>query len=205
MTEDVKAGVARLFDEMSSSYNEIVPFHTYFGEQLVEAAGVAEGDRVLDVATGQGACLIPAAHVVGDRGAVVGIDISREMIKRLQHAIEDAGIDHVHVALMDAERMEFPDKSFDVSTCTLRIIFLPRSHADDVRICSSPSAGRHRPGWVATRNDSLGYPWFGDVIAPFLPDDGPPPDAAPSASCTSILTKCTRSSARSASTHLRAT
>jgi hypothetical protein len=47
--------VTRVFDDMAASYNTIVPIHTYFGNALVTAAGVAEGDRVLDVGTGQGA------------------------------------------------------------------------------------------------------------------------------------------------------
>ena len=39
-----------------------------------------------------------------------------------------------------------------------------------------------RPGGTVAfstfANDALGYPWFAEVVAPFLPDDGPPADAA---------------------------
>jgi len=53
----------------------------YFGARLVEAAGVEPGDRVLDVATGRGAVLFPAAERVGPTGEVTGIDLSPEMVR----------------------------------------------------------------------------------------------------------------------------
>jgi len=37
--------------------------------------------QVLDVATGRGAVLFPLAKAVGPLGKVVGIDISRQMVK----------------------------------------------------------------------------------------------------------------------------
>jgi O-methyltransferase / aklanonic acid methyltransferase len=70
--DDAKSATARVYDVLSSSYNQIVPFFTYFGERLVAAAGISAGDRVLDVATGQGACLIPAATAVGPSGWLSG-------------------------------------------------------------------------------------------------------------------------------------
>ena len=51
VNDDAKSATARGYDVLSSSYNQIVPLFTYFGERLVVAAGVGEGDRVLDVAT----------------------------------------------------------------------------------------------------------------------------------------------------------
>ena len=177
MADDVKAGVARMYDAMASTYNQIIPWHTYFGERLVEAAGVSEGHHVLDVATGQGACLIPAAAAVGASGLVVGIDLSREMLDVLDQSIAEAGLEHVRTELMDAEALQFEDRSFDVVTCAFAVFFFPdrpRAVGEFVRVL--------KPGGTVAfstfANDSLGYPWFGDVARPFLPDDGIPPDAA---------------------------
>jgi O-methyltransferase/aklanonic acid methyltransferase len=174
--DDVKSGIARIYDAMSSSYNQIVPFFTYFGERLVGAAGIGEGERVLDVATGQGACVIPAAAAVGASGAVVGIDISRQMIDVLSRSIADAGLRHVRVELMDAEALTFDERSFDAVTCAFAVFHFParmRALAEFARVL--------KPGGTIAfstfANDSLGYPWFSDVVADFLPDDGVPADA----------------------------
>jgi ubiquinone/menaquinone biosynthesis C-methylase UbiE len=177
MADDVKAGVARMFDEMSGSYDQIVPLHTYFGARLVAAAGVDAGDRVLDVATGPGVCAIPAAAAVGAQGTVVGIDLSAEMIDRLSAAIAVSGLDHVHAKVMDAEALTFDDRSFDVVTCGFALFFFPdrmRALAEFARMLEPGG----RIAFSTFANDALGYPWFVEVVTPYLPDDGVPRDAA---------------------------
>jgi ubiquinone/menaquinone biosynthesis C-methylase UbiE len=175
--DDVKVGIARMYDEASSTYNQVIPVHTYFGERLVAAAGVGEGDHVLDVATGQGACLIPAAGAAGATGSVVGIDLSREMLEVLNRSITASGLDHLRTEVMDAEALRFDDHSFDVVTCAFAVFFFPdrpRALGEMVRVLKP--GGRVALSTFA--NDALGYPWFSEVVAPFLPDDGVPPDAA---------------------------
>jgi ubiquinone/menaquinone biosynthesis C-methylase UbiE len=177
VTDDAKSATARTYDVLSSSYNQIVPMFTYFGERLVVAAGIGEGDRVLDVATGQGACLIPAAAAVGPSGSVVGIDISEQMLDVLARSIDGAGLRHVRVQLMNAESLTFDDGSFDALTCAFAVFHFPhrvRALAEFARVL--------RPGGTIAfstfANDSLGYPWFSDVIAEFLPDDSETAHAA---------------------------
>jgi O-methyltransferase/aklanonic acid methyltransferase len=177
MSDDLKAGVARMFDEMSASYDEIVPLHTYFGSRLVVAAGIELGDRVLDVAAGRGASTIPAAATVGAGGTVVAIDLSAEMVSRLSAAIEASGLDHVRVEVMDAEALALDDRSFDVVTCGFALFFFQdrmRAFAEFARVLAPGG----RVAFSTFANDALGYPWFVDVVTPFLPDDGVPPDAA---------------------------
>jgi len=177
VADDVKAGVARMFDEASASYDEIVPLHTYFGERLVAAAGVSPGDRLLDVAAGRGACAIPAAAAVGAQGSVVGIDLSAEMVDRLSAAIDASGLRHIRAEVMDAEALAFDDRSFDVVTCGFALFFFPdrvRALAEFARVLEPGG----RIAFSTFANDALGYPWFVEVVRPFLPDDGIPADAA---------------------------
>lgn len=73
--------------------------------QLLDAAGVKAGTRALDVGTGPGELAARAA----DRGAsVVGVDASEAMLSlaRRKHP-------EVEFRLGDAERLPFPDASFD--------------------------------------------------------------------------------------------
>ena len=122
--DDAKSITARMYDLLASSYNHIVPFFTDFGEQLVAEARVEDGERVLDVATGQGACLIPAAAAVGPTGAVVGIDISEGMIEVLDRSINGGGT-------QSGRRRTHGRRSVDFRRLLLR--------CRDVRICALPS------------------------------------------------------------------
>ena len=179
MGDDRKDEFTRLFDEMSDTYDRVLPIHGYFGEQLVMAAGVKQGDHVLDVGTGQGACLIPAARIVGESGRAVGIDLSSAMVERLDNAIHAAQLRHVQVRHMDAEALDFPDGSFDVVLGAFVLFFF----TDRMRTLQALARVLKGGGSIAFStfaNDSLGYPWFAEVVAPFLPSDGPPADAAQS-------------------------
>ena len=48
---DPKAWLAGVFDRAAPTYDRVGDnYHDYFGERLVDLAGIAEGDAVLDVA-----------------------------------------------------------------------------------------------------------------------------------------------------------
>jgi ubiquinone/menaquinone biosynthesis C-methylase UbiE len=85
----------------------------YFGLRLVELVGVTEGALVLDVGTGGGASLYPAARIVGDRGQVIGIETCHGCQERTSSEISRCGITNAKVLLMDAEDTTFADGSFD--------------------------------------------------------------------------------------------
>jgi len=122
---DAKAWLAGVFDRAAAAYDGPGGgYHDRFGARLVEAAGVRPNDRVLDVACGRGAVLVPAARVVGVGGRVLGIDLSPEMV-RLAGARAAAEAVDAEVAIMDAEQLDLPDRSFDVVLCAFGIFFLP--------------------------------------------------------------------------------
>lgn len=94
-----------------------------FGEwapYLVEAAGVAPGQSVLDVACGTGVVAREAAKRVGENGKVVGVDRNPAMLavaRRLRPDIEWREA--------DAAELPFPDNSFDVVLCQAALMFFP--------------------------------------------------------------------------------
>ena len=70
-----------VFNRVAANFDSIGPkYFSYFGEKLVEYLRVNEGAVLLDVACGRGASLFPAAHGVGEKGKVRGIDFSKEMV-----------------------------------------------------------------------------------------------------------------------------
>jgi ubiquinone/menaquinone biosynthesis C-methylase UbiE len=85
----------------------------YFGERLVELTQIESGARVLDVGTGGGASLYPAAKKVGPSGEVVGIEICEGCFKRTSEEIERCRISNAKLLYMNAQKMDFDDESFD--------------------------------------------------------------------------------------------
>ncbi|MCD0448574.1 methyltransferase domain-containing protein [Actinocorallia sp. API 0066] len=121
---EAKAAVAALFDKTAESYEELgVEYFAPMGRALVERAGVAPGERVLDVGCGRGHVLFPAAAAAGPRGTVVGTDLAPGMVARTAEAAAD--LPWVSVALGDAAEPDFPDGTFDVVLAGLVLFFLP--------------------------------------------------------------------------------
>ena len=82
------------------------------------------GQRLLDVASGRGAVLFPAAERVGPSGHVEGVDLAEGMVAAVNADAERRGI-AARVRVMDAEHLDFPDASFDSVLCGFGIMFPP--------------------------------------------------------------------------------
>ena len=91
--------------------------------RLVDRAGVAEGDRVLDVACGTGVVSRHAAARVGDEGAVTGLDRNEGMLEVAASAAAGTRPD-VEWRRGDATDLPFADGSFDVVCCQQALQFL---------------------------------------------------------------------------------
>ena len=121
-----KRAIEEIYDSAAARYDRTGPsFFWRFGARLVELLAIAPGACVLDVGTGTGAVLIPAAQRVGTRGRVVGVDLSSGMLQEAERAARAAGLANFELHKMDAERLEFPDASFDVASCGFTLSFLP--------------------------------------------------------------------------------
>jgi SAM-dependent methyltransferase len=72
------------------------------------------GERVLDVGSGAGTDSLVAAQMVSPGGTVTGIDMTPEMLSKSRQAAEEMGQENVEFQEAEAERLPFPDESFDV-------------------------------------------------------------------------------------------
>jgi len=125
-SEEYKAWLAKIFDRGSDRYGRVGPdFFSYFGDKLVEHAGLVEGSAVLDVACGRGSSLLPAYFRVGLAGEVIGIDLSSKMVAETQKELEARDLYGIRVQLMDAEDLQFPAETFDSVLCGLALFFFP--------------------------------------------------------------------------------
>jgi ubiquinone/menaquinone biosynthesis C-methylase UbiE len=77
-----------------------------------ELLALRSGDRVLDVGCGAGEDVRALADIVGPTGYAVGIDASQTMIDAARRRSADSSV-VTEFAVGDAERLDFPDASFD--------------------------------------------------------------------------------------------
>lgn len=103
-------------------------------ELLCEAVDLRAGQRVLDVATGNGNAALSAARRFCE---VTGIDYVPALLARGR---ERAAADGLPVAFVegDAEDIPFPDRSFDVVLSTLGTMFAPdqeKAAGELLRVC----------------------------------------------------------------------
>ena len=83
--------------------------------KLLKAAGLKEGQRVLEVGCGPGFFTIPAAETVGNEGRVYAVDVHPLAIQRVKHKIQKQGIENVEPLLAHASDTGLPDGSIDLA------------------------------------------------------------------------------------------
>jgi len=90
---------------------------------LVAAAALRPGERILDVACGTGVVTRLAAARVGGTGAVAGLDVNPGMLAVARSATPGAAaVDWYETS---AEAMPLADASFDVVLCQMGLQFIP--------------------------------------------------------------------------------
>ena len=92
---------------------------------MLDMADLRPGERVLDVACGTGLVTFRMAEAVGERGAVVGTDISGEMVETARRIAAERDLANASFERADAEALAFADSTFDAAACGLGLMYVP--------------------------------------------------------------------------------
>jgi ubiquinone/menaquinone biosynthesis C-methylase UbiE len=106
------------------------------GEELCEALDIRPGQRVLDVAAGNGNATLAAARRWCD---VVSTDYVPSLLERGQLRAKAEGLS-VEFKVADAEALPFADAAFDVVVSTFGVMFTPdqdKAASELLRVCRS--------------------------------------------------------------------
>ncbi|HAK60991.1 MAG TPA: arsenite S-adenosylmethyltransferase [Nitrospiraceae bacterium] len=90
-------------------------------------ANLQPGDVVVDFGCGAGIDVILAAHKVGEKGKVIGLDFAPQMIERAKQAVAEAGLKDrdIELRVADMENSELPNNFADVVTSNCVINLCP--------------------------------------------------------------------------------
>ena len=81
----------------------------------LKAAGLDEGQKVIEVGCGPGFLTIPAARIVGDEGLVYAVDAHPLAIERVKEKIKREGIKNLKPLLANASDTGISDGSIDLA------------------------------------------------------------------------------------------
>src|SRR5690625_3506324 len=155
----------------SGDYNTVASdFTVELGRILVEATGVKQGDRVLDVASGTGAVAIPAAQAGAHCTAA---DLTPELFEFGRAHADRYGV-HVQWDEADAEALPYANNAFDVVLSSRGVMFAPHHQtvADElIRTC--------RPGGTIGLLSWTPEGFLGQLMSTVKPYVPPPPGAQP--------------------------
>jgi SAM-dependent methyltransferase len=94
-------------------------------QRMLDLGGVVPGMRVLDLATGRGEPAITAAHRVGARGAVLGVDVSASMLEMARQRASAEGVTNLELRAMNAASPEgIPPSAFDVALVRWGLMYM---------------------------------------------------------------------------------
>jgi len=115
----------------------ISPHHA----QLMAAAAIKPGERVLDIGCGNGMTSRDAARAAGPDGEVLGVDLSGPMLARAAQTARDEGLSNVRFERGDAQVYPFEAGSFDLAMSRFGVMFFADPLAAFTNIASAVRSG----------------------------------------------------------------
>ena len=134
--------------------------------RVIELAEARPGMRILDLACGPGNLSRRLAARVAPSGEVVGVDLASGMIDLARRA----GIPHARFEVMDIERLDFADATFDAAVCGHGLQFVPelgRALSEARRVLRSP--GRLAASVPVSRHGGSAWTILDSVVDRWLP------------------------------------
>jgi SAM-dependent methyltransferase len=142
------------------------------GEHIVQRVGVGVGERVLDVACGNGNAAIRAAQA---GGRVVGLDLTPELFDAGRALAGEAGVE-VEWVEGDAEALPFEDGSFDVVLSTFGTMFAPRHQVTALELARvlKPGGRLGLCNWTPEGGQGTFFRSMAEYTPPLPPFASPP-------------------------------
>lgn len=75
---------------------------------------IEKNSTVLDIGCGAGFDLYVASRLVGDKGKVFGVDLTKEMVERARENLATMQVKNAEIDLVSSEVLPFADDTFDV-------------------------------------------------------------------------------------------
>ncbi|MEO7589334.1 MAG: methyltransferase domain-containing protein [Arachnia sp.] len=148
------AAVIHLYDRVSPVYDAAASVFRPLGarrlqERAVDLLDLQPGDTVVDLGCGTGVNLPILARAVGERGRVVGVDLSAGMLARARRRADHHGLPQVSLIRADIRSFHVPPGTSAVlATASLEMVPEYDTVVGDLAAQLEPTRGRLAVGGV---------------------------------------------------------
>ncbi len=161
--------------------NFMASFTQSLRQEAVEHLQLKNGDRVLDVGCGTGMSFPYLVNAVGDRGEVVGVEISPDIAAQARKRVEHHGWSNVHILVDAAQTVKLTGRfdglllfaAQEVLTSPLALDHLLAYLQEDARVVAFGAK------FSSARTAVLLNPLLGEITRHLLPSSSAPIDEHP--------------------------
>ncbi|MEZ0580861.1 class I SAM-dependent methyltransferase [Nocardioides sp. MH1] len=152
-------GWSQVAEAWEARAGDIEETHGDVTRVLLEAAGIAAGDRVLELGAGTGHLAVDLAGLVGPEGRLVATDVAPGMVALITAKL--AGVRQARGAVVDAAAIPGPAEEYDVVVSRMGLMFVPEPlrALQEIRRVLRPGGRLAAAVW----GDMGGNPWMASV------------------------------------------
>ena len=163
------------WDKIAEKFDFLLPQIAPVGEALLEALGVAPGDRVLDLASGTGEPALTLARRQ-PHAVITGIDAAEGMVRAARRKVAAERLGNISFETMPAERLTFADESFDKALCRFGVMLFedPLKGCREIRRVLKPGGAFALAVWSTPETMTTMY-WAAQVFRDRVPEEHQPP------------------------------
>lgn len=183
VVDDLRARLHGMWASVAPAWGEHAEYADARGaavtRRMLELSAPRPGERVLELACGAGGVGLAAAEWVAPGGEVVLSDVVPEMTTIAAARAAARGLGNVTTRVLDLERIEEPDGSYDVVLCREGLMFAPdpARAAREIRRVLRPGGRvalavwgpRDRNPWLGAVLDAVGAQLGAPVPPPGVP------------------------------------
>ena len=165
------AGRGQAWDKRA---DDVAEMSSRMNAPMLEAAALAPGMRVLDLASGAGEPLLSVAEAVGEDGRVTALDLADEMLSGARRRAQAAGLQNIDFRTGDMQALDEPDATYDRVTCRFGIMFCPEPAlaAGEAHRVLKPGGRAVYLVWGPRENTTM-FPIFAEAARQVFGSDDP--------------------------------
>lgn len=119
-----KTMLRETFNSVAGGYDsDALRFFTNSAAHMAALLNLKGGEHILDVACGTGNAAFAISPLLPE-GKITAVDFSSGMLDQARSRAGELGVSNIEFLERDMQRLDFPDRTFDIAVCAFGIFFV---------------------------------------------------------------------------------